>query len=98
MRSTLPPLLTHSHIDTAWLWPFSVTQQKVARSWSTQVDLMNRYPEHRFSCTQAQQFKWLEQLYPVTFDAVKEKVKDGRFRASTSALELMYRTRGRNMG
>lgn len=26
-----------SHIDSAWLWPFSVTQQKVARSWSTQV-------------------------------------------------------------
>lgn len=39
----------HCHIDTAWLWPFRVTQQKVARSWSTQVDLMNRYPEHRFA-------------------------------------------------
>lgn len=26
-----------SHIDTAWLWPFSATQQKCARSWSTQV-------------------------------------------------------------
>ena len=47
---------------TAWLWPYSVTQQKVARSWSTQVDLMERYPEHRFSCSQAQQFKWLEEV------------------------------------
>ncbi|KAG8743759.1 Glycoside hydrolase, 38 vacuolar alpha mannosidase [Ceratobasidium sp. 414] len=27
----------HCHIDTAWLWPYSVTQQKVARSWSTQL-------------------------------------------------------------
>lgn len=52
----------HCHIDTAWLWPFSVTQQKIARSWSTQVDLMDRYPEHRFSCTQAQQYKWLEEV------------------------------------
>jgi alpha-mannosidase len=25
------------HIDTAWLWPYSVTQQKSARSWATQV-------------------------------------------------------------
>ena len=25
------------HIDTAWLWPYSVTQQKAARSWATQV-------------------------------------------------------------
>ncbi|KAH8829151.1 glycosyl hydrolases family 38 N-terminal domain-containing protein [Flagelloscypha sp. PMI_526] len=69
----------HCHIDTAWLWPYHVTQQKVARSWSTQVDLMNRYPEHRFSCSQAQQYKWLEKLYPPLFEAVKEKVLDGRF-------------------
>ncbi|KAF8147680.1 glycoside hydrolase family 38 protein [Crassisporium funariophilum] len=69
----------HCHIDTAWLWPYRVTQQKVARSWSTQVDLMDRYPEHRFSCSSAQQYKWLEQLYPPLFDRVKEKVLDGRF-------------------
>ncbi|KAL4246947.1 glycosyl hydrolase 38 family protein [Abortiporus biennis] len=69
----------YCHIDTAWLWPYSVTQQKVARSWSTQVDLMERYPEHRFTCSQAQQFKWLEQLYPPLFERVREKVKTGQF-------------------
>ncbi|KAF8182889.1 alpha-mannosidase [Pholiota molesta] len=67
------------HIDSAWLWPYRVTQQKVARSWSTQVDLMERYPEHRFSCSSAQQYKWLEELYPPLFERVKEKVLDGRF-------------------
>ncbi|KAF8259316.1 glycosyl hydrolases family 38 N-terminal domain-containing protein [Lactarius quietus] len=69
----------HCHIDTAWLWPFRVTQQKVARSWSTQVDLMDRYPEHRFACSSAQQFKWLEQLYPPLFERVREKVVSGQF-------------------
>ncbi|KAF9497318.1 hypothetical protein BDN71DRAFT_1445060 [Pleurotus eryngii] len=69
----------HCHIDTAWLWPYRVTQQKVARSWSTQVDLMERYPEHRFTCSSAQQYKWLEELYPPLFDRVKEKVLDGKF-------------------
>lgn len=53
----------HCHIDTAWLWPYRVTQQKVARSWATQVDLMERYPEHRFAASQAQQYKWLEQVH-----------------------------------
>ncbi|KAG5635742.1 hypothetical protein H0H81_010225 [Sphagnurus paluster] len=67
------------HIDSAWLWPYRVTQQKVARSWSTQVDLMDRYPEHRFSCSSAQQYKWLEQLYPPLFERVKQKVLDGKF-------------------
>ena len=68
-----------SHIDTAWLWPFSVTQQKSARSWSTQCDLIDRYPEHRFSATQAQQFKWLEELYPSLFQRIKAKIAEGTF-------------------
>ncbi|KAF8512088.1 glycoside hydrolase family 38 protein [Hysterangium stoloniferum] len=69
----------HCHIDTAWLWPYSSTQQKVARSWSTQIDLMERYPEHRFACSSAQQYKWLEQLYPPLFTRVKEKIVSGQF-------------------
>ncbi|EJU04489.1 glycoside hydrolase family 38 protein [Dacryopinax primogenitus] len=69
----------HCHIDTAWLWPYSVTQQKVARSWSTQVDLMERYPEHRFAASSAQQYKWLEQLYPPLFEKVKRKIISGQF-------------------
>jgi alpha-mannosidase len=40
---------------------------------------MERYPEHRFTCSSAQQYKWLEQLYPPLFDRVKEKVIQGKF-------------------
>jgi alpha-mannosidase len=58
----------HCHIDTAWLWPYSVTQQKVARSWSTQVDLIERYPEFRFGASSAQQYKWLEQVRSFRYD------------------------------
>jgi hypothetical protein len=45
-----------------------------------QIDLMERYPEHRFSCTQAQQYKWLEQLYPLLYQRLKAKVETGQFR------------------
>lgn len=71
--------ISYCHIDTAWLWPYSVTQQKTARSWSTQIDLMERYPEHRFACSQAQQFKWLEEQYPTLFERIKKKVASGQF-------------------
>ncbi|RDW74052.1 putative alpha-mannosidase [Coleophoma crateriformis] len=67
------------HIDTCWLWPWAETKRKVARSWSNQCDLMDRYPEHRFAVSQAQQYKWLKQYYPYVFDRVKEKVKKGTF-------------------
>ncbi|KAK0618135.1 glycoside hydrolase family 38 protein [Bombardia bombarda] len=69
----------HCHIDSCWLWPFVETKRKVARSWSNQCDLMDRYPELNFACSQAQQYKWLKQLYPYVFDRVKKKVKEGRF-------------------
>ena len=69
----------HCHIDTVWLWPWAETKRKIARSWLNQCDLMDRYPEHRFCCSQAQQYKWLEKLYPAAFDRVKSKVKKGTF-------------------
>lgn len=58
----------HCHIDTCWLWPFAETKRKVARSWSNQCNLMEQYPEFRFTCSQAQQYKWLKQYYPNVFD------------------------------
>ncbi|KAJ2967345.1 hypothetical protein NQ176_g9702 [Zarea fungicola] len=69
----------HCHIDTAWLWPFAETKRKVARSWSTQVDLMDRYPEHHFAASTAQQYKWLKEDYPAIFKRVQEKAKSGNF-------------------
>jgi alpha-mannosidase len=77
-----PELITaigHCHIDTCWLWPWAETKRKVARSWSNQIDLINRYPEHRFCASQAQQYQWLKMYYPDLFDRVKEKVKEGTF-------------------
>jgi len=40
---------------------------------------MDRYPEHRFSATQAQQFKWVEELYPSLFARIKAKIAEGTF-------------------
>ncbi|MCJ1303811.1 Glycoside hydrolase, 38 vacuolar alpha mannosidase [Hypocenomyce scalaris] len=78
-RNTIVTAIGHCHIDTAWLWPFGETKRKIARSWATQVDLMNRYPEHHFAASQAQQYKWLKQDYPSLFRRVAEKIKGGQF-------------------
>ncbi|CZR51050.1 probable alpha-mannosidase [Phialocephala subalpina] len=69
----------HCHIDTCWLWPWAETKRKVVRSWSNQCDLMDRYTELNFACSQAQQFKWLKEDYPYTWERVKSKVKAGQF-------------------
>ena len=36
----------------AWLWPYSETIRKCARSWSTQLRLMEKYPQFTFTCSQ----------------------------------------------
>ena len=69
----------HCHIDTAWLWRYRQAQQKVARSWSTQCDLMNRWGAYQFAASSAQHFYWLETMYPEIFDQVKAKAKGGQF-------------------
>ncbi|KAI9504908.1 galactose mutarotase-like domain-containing protein [Coemansia spiralis] len=67
------------HIDTAWLWPFAETKRKAARSWSTQLNLMEDYPEYRFAASQAQQFEWLKENYPTLFKRIQDKAKSGQF-------------------
>lgn len=40
---------------------------------------MDRYPEYKFATSSAQQFKWVEKLYPKLFERIKAKVETGQF-------------------
>ncbi|PVU97642.1 hypothetical protein BB560_005730 [Smittium megazygosporum] len=67
------------HIDTAWLWMYDETKRKTARSFASQLNLMDRYPEYIFAASQAQQFEWLEQNYPHLFKRVRKYARKGQF-------------------
>jgi alpha-mannosidase len=69
----------HAHIDSAWLWPVEETVRKCARSFANVVDLMDRYPELVFACSQAQQYEWIKQCYPGLYERIKKKVTSGRW-------------------
>ncbi len=69
----------HAHIDTAWLWTVRETVRKCQRSFSTVLRLMERYPDFRFVCTQAQQYAWLEEESPELFNQIAARVTDGRW-------------------
>ncbi|MCL4119734.1 UNVERIFIED_CONTAM: hypothetical protein GTU68_045629, partial [Idotea baltica] len=72
-------LIGNCHIDSAWLWPYSETKRKCARSWAATLRLMEDYPEMIFACSQAQQFEWTKQYYPHLYDQIKEKSLQGKF-------------------
>ncbi|MDX2378768.1 MAG: glycoside hydrolase family 38 C-terminal domain-containing protein [Acidimicrobiia bacterium] len=69
----------HAHIDTAWLWPTRETERKCARTFSSAVALMDEYPEYRFSCSQAQQYAWIERNHPELFARIVERVERGQW-------------------
>lgn len=67
------------HIDTAWLWPYSETKRKIARSYASQLKLIEEYPEHVFVASQAQQWAWCKEFFPELFERVKAQVATGKF-------------------
>ena len=69
----------HTHIDVAWLWRLKHTREKAARSFSTVLRLMERYPEYIFLQTQPQLYSFIKQDYPNIYEKIKEKVKAGRW-------------------
>ena len=54
----------HTHIDVAWLWTVAQTREKVARSFSTVLKLMEEYPEYIFMSSQPQLYKFLKTDHP----------------------------------
>ena len=69
----------HSHIDTAWLWPFRQTEEKCQRTFSTAVNMMKEFPEYKFITSQPQQFKYIKELEPELFEDVKKMVESGNW-------------------
>lgn len=67
----------HTHIDVAWQWTVAQTREKVARSFSTVLKMMEEYPEYIFMSSQPQLYQFLKKDYPRIYEKVKEKVKEG---------------------
>ncbi len=69
----------HTHIDTAWLWPLRETVRKCARTFSSACRLMERYPEFRFACSQAQLYQYVKDYSPDLYAEIKKWVATGRW-------------------
>lgn len=76
---TTVSMIAHTHIDVAWLWNLDQTKQKVERSFSTVLKLMDEYPEYRFFMSQPQLFAFLKERNPELYQKVKEKILEGRW-------------------
>ena len=69
----------NSHIDMAWLWPWTETVEVVRNTFATALELMREYPDFKFTASTAQAYTWMEEKYPTMFQEIQRRVKEGRW-------------------
>ena len=69
----------NSHIDMAWLWPWTETVEIVRKTFRSALDLMREYPDFKFTMSSARAYEWMEEKYPDLFKEVQDRVKEGRW-------------------
>ncbi len=69
----------HSHIDVAWLWPLEETERKCCRTFSTQLALMDEYPEFKFMQSQPHTYQMVKDRYPELYKRIKKAIKSGQW-------------------
>jgi alpha-mannosidase len=75
----------HSHIDVAWLWPLAETERKCVRTFSTQLKLMERYPDYVFLQSQPHLYRMVQEKYPDLYEKIEAAVKRGQWIPEGSA-------------
>ncbi len=69
----------HAHIDTGWLWPVRETIRKCARTFATQLSIIDSYPKYIFGASQPQHYQFMKDRYPELYNRIKKAVKQGNW-------------------
>lgn len=79
LRSVKMELVGNTHMDTAWLWPWTETVDTAKRTYTTALQLMTEYPDYKFTQSVALYFEWMQEKYPDIFSQIQDRVKQGRW-------------------
>jgi alpha-mannosidase len=72
-------IVGNSHIDMAWLWPWTETVEVVRNTFQSVLDLMREYPDFKFTMSSARTYEWMQEKYPDLFQQIQQRVKEGRW-------------------
>lgn len=79
METVTYHLTGNSHIDAAWLWPWTETVDVVKRTFGTALQLMYEYPQYTYTQSAAAYNEWIAQKYPDMNAEIKQRIKEGRW-------------------
>lgn len=72
-------LIGHSHLDSAWLWPYKETIRKAARTFTNAMNMMEQFPEYKFIQSSALHSEWMKKYYPYVFERMKKFIAKGSY-------------------
>ncbi|HEY1255921.1 MAG TPA: glycoside hydrolase family 38 C-terminal domain-containing protein [Terracidiphilus sp.] len=72
-------LTGNSHIDAAWLWPWTETVDVVKRTFGTALQLMYEYPDYTYTQSAAAYNEWIADKYPSMNAEIARRIKEGRW-------------------
>ena len=79
MQTATWHLTGNSHIDAAWLWPWTETVDVVKRTFGTALQLMYEYPKYTYTQSAAAYNEWMAQKYPDMNAEIKKRIEEGRW-------------------
>jgi alpha-mannosidase len=79
MRQSSIRMTGNSHIDAAWLWPWTDTVDVVRRTFGTALQLMEEYPQATYTQSAAAYSEWMFEKYPFLHQQIVDRVKEGRW-------------------
>jgi alpha-mannosidase len=79
LRQVTYHLTGNSHIDAAWLWPWTESVDVVKRTFGTALQLMYEYPEYTYTQSAAAYNEWLADKYPEMNAEIAQRIKEGRW-------------------
>ena len=72
-------LTGNSHIDAAWLWPWTETVDVVRHTFGTALQLMDEYPTYTYTQSALQYNEWMAEKYPDMNAEIKRRIQEGRW-------------------
>jgi alpha-mannosidase len=77
-RDTLR-LVGNSHIDAAWLWPWSETEEVIRNTWRTSLKLAEMFPGYVFTSSSAAFHDYLDREIPALADSIRRAARAGQW-------------------
>ena len=72
-------IIGHSHIDAAWLWPWTDSSDVVLTTFRSALDRMNETPGFCYSHSSMSHYEWVQKADPAMFAEIRGRIKEGRW-------------------